>query len=348
MAGNKNLNSAAKAKNDEFYTQKSDIENELRHYKNFFRDKVILCNCDDPYESEFFKYFAETTNYVSSPISQTELNFDGTPNEIPDFDADKHAFKVEITSVPYDPVKGFSMADLRFLLTNTKNILTKLNGDKKFPAGDFRSTECIECLKEADIVVTNPPFSLFREYVKQLFDFDKKFLIIGNKNAITYKEIFPLIKENRLWLGYTPMSREIYFDAPKKFIDENLAQNKNRTVVFVNGKYMTRSQAVWFTNLDVKKRHDTIPLVFSYKDEPERYPHYDNYDAIEVSKTVYIPKDYEGVMGVPITFLDKYNPEQFEIIGNAGSYGVDGYSLCAALYIEGKKIYKRILIRRRS
>ena len=303
----------------------------------------ITKNCDDPYESQFFKYFAEkfnilglkkliATNYVSSPISQTELNFDGTPNEIPDFDADKHAFKVEITSVPYDPVKGFSMADLRFLLTNTKNILTKLNGDKKFPAGDFRSTECIECLKEADIVVTNPPFSLFREYVKQLFDFDKKFLIIGNQNAITYKEIFPLIKENKMWLGYGFRGNVGFFHS--HYEDYAKSTQHREGMIRVSGVY-------WFTNLDVKKRHDTIPLVFSYKDEPERYPHYDNYDAIEVSKTVYIPKDYEGVMGVPITFLDKYNPEQFEIVKfRKGDDNKD-------LSINGKCPYFRILIRRR-
>ena len=378
MAGNRNLNSAAKAKNDEFYTQKSDIEDELKHYKQFFRDKVVFCNCDDPYESNFFKYFADkfnlfglkkliATNYAGSPVFQQELNFEGTPNEFPDFDDQKQAVKVEISEIPYDDEKGFSMADLQFLLTHNQNILTTLKGDGKFFAGDFRSAECIELLKQADIVVTNPPFSLFREYVAQLMKYDKKFIILGNKNAITYKEIFPLIMHNKIWLGYAPMSKEIYFDAPQKFIDDALAKNKDRTVVFVNGKYMTRSQAIWFTNLDVKKRHEILPTVFSYYDNPEKYPHYDNYDAIEVSKTSEIPGDYEGVMGVPITFLDKYNPAQFEIIGMAKRGAGDpalrtkvytkelykNYSDLNAgpvLNIDGelKNTYPRILIRRRD
>ena len=351
MAGNKNLNSAAKAKNDEFYTQKADIENELKHYKDFFRDKVIFCNCDDPYESRFFQYFAEkfnilglkkliATNYVGSPVFQTVLNFEGTPNEIPNFDDKKHAVKVEITEVPHDDEKGFSMSDLEFLLTNTKNILTRLNGDKKFPAGDFRSSECVELLKEADIVVTNPPFSLFREYVKQLIDFDKKFIIIGNKNAITYKEIFPLIKENKMWSGYTDWSGGLWF----------ISTDENNFDKVIDGQKLKNAPAIWFTNLDVKKRHEELPLVFSYKDNPEKYPHYDNYDAIEVSKTATIPHDYEGVMGVPITFLDKYNPDQFEILGCSYIYGDCGKHIDGTTWgcqIDGKDIYKRIFIRRR-
>lgn len=349
MADNKNLRSAAKAKNDEFYTQKSDIEFELKHYKDFFRDKIIFCNCDDPYESWFFKYFATNfnafglkkliaTNYVGSPVAQTVLNFDGTPNEIEDFDKKKHAIKVEISEVPHDDEKGFAMSDLEFLLTNTKNILTKLVGDKKFSAGDFRSAECVECLKQADIVVTNPPFSLFREYVKQLFDFDKKFIIIGNQNAITYKEIFPLIMQNKMWLGYGFKGNVGFFYS--QYEDFAKSSQHREGMIRVSGVY-------WYTNLDVQKRHEILPTVFSYKEDPEKYPRYDNYDAIEVSRTAEIPGDYEGVMGVPITFLDKYNPEQFEIVGNAGSYGVDGYSLCSAIYLNGKKIFKRILIRRR-
>ena len=360
MAGNKNLNSAAKAKNDEFYTQKEDIENELKHYKNFFRDKIILCNCDDPYESYFFKYFAMrfrelglkkliATNYVGSPVFQTELNFEGTPNEIPDFDDKKDAVKVEITEVPYDPQKGFGMPELQFLLTNTKNIMTKLNGDKKYYAGDFRSQECVECLKEADIVVTNPPFSLFREYVKQLFEFDKKFLIIGNQNAITYKEIFPLIMQNKMWLGYG-FRRDPIFKVPDYY-----EERATRFWIDETGqKWRSFGNMCWYTNLDVRKRHDTIPLFMSYYDEPELYPKYDNYDAIEVSKTALIPQDYEGVMGVPITFLDKYCPEQFEILDardfalyekqkNKNTYLIKD----ADGTINGKAKYARILIRRR-
>ena len=379
MAGNRNLNSAAKAKNDEFYTQKSDIENELKHYKQFFRDKVVFCNCDDPYESYFFKYFADkfnifglkkliATNYVGSPIFQQELNFEGTPNEFPDFDAKKQAVKVEITEIPYDEVKGFSMADLEFLLTNKKNILTRLEGDGKFPAGDFRSKECVECLKEADIVVTNPPFSLFREYVAQLIQYDKKFVILGNKNAITYKEIFPLIMQNKMWLGYTPMSRDLLFTVPKTAEEILIATEKNGSKYrIVDGKVFARSQAIWFTNLYVKRFEETLPLYCSYYKNPENYPHYDNYDAIEVSKTAEIPGDYEGVMGVPITFLDKYNPKQFEIVGIAKRGAGDpalktkvyekkdyaNYSDLNAgpvLIKDGipKNTYPRILIRRRT
>jgi len=348
---NKNLNVAAKNKKDEFYTRREDIENELKHYKNHFRDKIVFCNCDDPYESEFFKFFAMrfnslglkkliATNYVGSPVFQTEFSFDGTPNEIENFDENKQAIKIEISEVPINPEKGFSLGDLEFLLKNTKNIRTELHGDEKFFAGDFRSQECIEILKSADIVVTNPPFSLFREYVKQLIDFDKKFLIIGNVNAITYKEIFPLIMQNKIWLGYGFQSGNAFFRLPA-------GNYKN----FADGVYNSETGFVkfrniyWYTNLDIKKRHEDLPIFKKYS--PEKYPKYDNYDAIEVSKTAEIPEDYFGVMGVPITFLDKFNPEQFEILGNAGSYGIDGYSLCSALYINGEKIYKRILIRRR-
>ncbi|MBQ7476349.1 MAG: adenine-specific methyltransferase EcoRI family protein [Selenomonadaceae bacterium] len=351
MAGNRNLNSAAKAKNDEFYTQKSDIENELKNYTHFFRDKIIFCNCDDPYESKFFQYFAEkfnflglkkliATNFVGSPVFQTVLNFEGTPNQIPDFDKKKHAIKVEISEVPHDDEKGFSMSDLEFLLTNTKNILTQLNGDSKFPAGDFRSAECVELLQQADIVVTNPPFSLFREYVKQLFQFNKKFIIIGNQNAVTYKEIFSLIMQNKMWLGYG-FKRDPIFRVPDYY-----EERATRFWIDEHGqKWRSFGNMHWFTNLDVKKRHEFLPLVFSYAEHPEKYPHYDNYDAIEVSKTAEIPKDYDGVMGVPITFLDKYNPEQFEILGIANSARWIGYE-CYTI-IDGKKIYNRILIRRR-
>ena len=297
VARNVNLKAARKAKKDEFYTQLSDIENELRHYTDHFRGKVIYCNCDDPRVSNFFHYFAYnfrvlglkkliTTCYQNQQrdlFSQHDaeraiwLEYDGTQNE---------------TGIP-------SVEDIG---------IHYLEGD-----GDFRSAECIALLKQADIVVTNPPFSLFREYVAQLMEYDKKFLIIGNKNAITYKELFPLIKDNRLWVGNTPMSKDLLFDVPKDYAQELLDTKKEGSSYrVVDGVVKGRSQSIWFTNLDHKKRHEELILYKRYS--PAEYPKYDNYDAINVDKTVEIPKDYDGAMGVPISFLDKHNPEQFEII----------------------------------
>ena len=349
MAKNKNLNTAARAKKDEFYTRIVDIENELRYYQKFFAGKTVLCNCDDPYESDFFKYFTIYFNqlglkkliatcYVGSPIVQTELDFFGTPNENPNFDKKKSAIRFDVTEIKdWNGDGATNLADVKWLLENNRNVVTYLEGD-----GDFRSPECVAALKEADIVVTNPPFSLFREYVAQLIQYDKKFLIIGNINCITYKEIFPLIMQNKIWLGYR-MGRGI----SGFFVPDNYELYGTETRVDNNGRrIVATNQCLWLTNLDIRKRHEDILLYMKYT--PEKYPRYDNYDAIEVSKTAEIPEDYFGVMGVPITFLDKYNPDQFEILGNAGSYGVDGYSLCPALYIGGKKIYKRILIRRRN
>ena len=349
MAGNKNLNSAARAKKDEFYTQIRDIENELRYYQKFFAGKVVLCNCDDPYESDFFKYFAIYFNqlglkkliatcYAGSPVVQTELDFWGTVNENPTFDKRKNAIKLEISEVrDFNGDGATDLADVQWLLKNNKNVVTYLNGD-----GDFRSPECVAALREADVVVTNPPFSLFREYVAQLIEFDKKFLIIGNMNAITYKEIFPLIMNNKIWLGYGFRGMVGFFRSPYEDVAVSTQHREG----------MIRNSGVhWFTNLDVRKRHEDILLFRRYSDEPERYPHYDNYDAIEVSKTADIPKDYFGVMGVPITFLDKYNPAQFEILGCTYVYGdcgchLDGTSWGAK--IDGKDIYKRLFIRRKA
>ena len=304
---NKSLHKAKVAKKDEFYTQRTDIENELRHYKEHFEGKVVFCNCDDPYESEFFKFFALKFNdfklkkliatcYVSSPVAH---------NELPLFHwmeggaGGKKPYKVEITEVSdYTGDGCVDLADVEWLIKNKKNVLSVLKGD-----GDFRSEECIELLKEADIVVTNPPFSLFREYVAQLMEYDKKFLIIGNQNAITYKEIFPLIKENKMWLGYGFKGGAAHFYSV--YEDTATACDHREGMIRVSG-------VMWFTNLDHSKRHERLVLYKTYT--PEAYPHYDNYDAIEVGKTAEIPHDYDGVMGVPITFLDKYNPEQFEII----------------------------------
>ena len=354
MAGNKDLGAAKEAKKDEFYTQLADIEVELRHYKQHFKGKTVFCNCDDPFESNFFKYFALNFNslglkkliatcYAGSPVVYTQLSFFDDMEITSTAKTDKKPYKVEITEIPdFDRNGAIDLSDVKQLMKSKKNVLTLLKGD-----GDFRSDECIKLLKEADIVVTNPPFSLFREYVAQLFSYDKRFVILGNKNAITYKEIFPYIKNNKLWLGATPMSREMYFDAPQSFIDAALAQNKNRTVVMVHGRYMARAQAVWFTNLDYDERHEDLILYKHYT--PEEYPKFDNFDAIEVSKTAEIPDDYFGIMGVPITFLDKLNPTQFEIVGCSYSYGVPSEwdpNTNMNPIINGKSAYKRLLIRR--
>ena len=289
MAKNRNLHKAKSNKKDEFYTQLVDIENELRHYTDHFRGKVVYCNCDDPRVSNFFHYFAYnfrvlglkkliTTCYKNQQMdmfSQHDaekaiwLEYDGTRNE---------------TGVP-------SVEDIG---------IHYLEGD-----GDFRCAECIELLKQADIVVTNPPFSLFREYVAQLIEYDKMFLIIGNVNAITYKEIFPLIKDRKIWLGFGFKGGAAHLIAPN-YEDYAVATDRKEGMIRVSGVH-------WFTNLDHKKRHEELILYKRYS--PEEYPHYDNYDAIEVSKTKEIPMDWDGAMGVPITFLDKHNPEQFEILG---------------------------------
>ncbi len=318
MAGNKTLGKAKIVKNDEFYTQLSDIENELRHYKQHFKGKVIFCNCDDPYESNFFKYFAMnfnalglkkliTTCFATSPVTGKEfqyyvdnggqLSFVPSANDVSiQGKSERKPYKVEITEVTDENEDGrIDLADVEYLMRNKKNMITLLNGD-----GDFRSPECVELLKEADIVVTNPPFSLFREYVSYLMEYKKQFVIIGNVNAITYKEFFPLLRNNKIWIG---------FNHVKEFIQPN-------------GTIKKFGNICWYTNLDIKKRHENLILYKNYT--PENYPHFDNYDAINVDKTTDIPCDYDGVMGVPITFMDKYSPEQFEIVGyTAKDMGVD-------------------------
>ena len=314
---NKNLSAAKAAKKDEFYTQYEDIERELQHYWQHFRGKTVLCNCDDPYESNFFKYFASRFNqlglkklictcYNGSSIQGTQLSL--FPEMNPE-EPKRIAHKLVITEVKDMNGDGaVDMTDVEILIRNDKNVLTQLQ------TGDFRSQECIDLLREADIVVTNPPFSLFREYVAQLVEYDKKFLIIGNKNAITYKEVFPLIKDNKLWIGVTPMSTDLLFEFPSQSVEDVLQNGKRgSTYRIVDGRILGRSPSIWFTNLDHNKRHQLLDLVCRYS--PDEYPHYDNYDAIEVNKTTDIPYDYSGVMGVPITFLDKYNPDQFEILG---------------------------------
>lgn len=309
---NKNLNAAKVAKKDEFYTLLSDIERELQHYWKHFRGKVVLCNCDDPYESNFFKYFALRFNqlglkklictcYNGSPVTGNELaiHFDGFDDDEPK----KIAYKVEITEVKDENGDGaVDLSDVQYLLKNDKNVLSILK------TGDFRSQECIELLKEADIVVTNPPFSLFREYIGQLMEYKKKFLIIGSQKSIGCKEIFPLFQENKIWWGYGFKGAAAHFFSP--YEDTATAGDHKKDMIRVSG-------VTWFTNLEIPKRSEEMDLVCRYS--PDEYPRYENYNAIEVGKTTDIPFDYPGIMGVPITFLDKYCPDQFDIVGSNSS-----------------------------
>lgn len=314
---NSNLKTAGKAKKDEFYTQLVDIEKELKHYKDKLRDKVVYCNCDDPFESNFFKYFAAnfnalglkkliTTSFVKSPIAGGQLPLFEMEGLKP---SGKEPFKIEIREVPDSDGDGaINLDDVKYLLKHDKNTATPLREN-----GDFRSKECIELLKEADIVVTNPPFSLFREYIAQLVEYKKKFLIIGNVNTITYKESFKLIKENKMWLGASIHSGDREFRVP----DDYPLNAAGCRVDEHGNKYIRVKGVRWFTNLDYKERHEDLALYKRYS--AKEYLKYDNYDAINVDKTTEIPMDYSGVIGVPITFLDKYNPEQFEIVGLGNS-----------------------------
>lgn len=349
MAGNSNLNAAGKAKRDEFYTQLTDIEKELRHYRKHFCDKVVFCNCDDPFESNFFKYFVLNFNrlglkkliatcYATSPIAGQQLSLfdvagcdEGQRNK---------SYKAVVTKV-YDVTGdgGVDMFDVAELFKNHENELVELEGN-----GDFRSEECLALLDEADIVVTNPPFSLFREYVATLMEHEKKFIIIGSQNAITYKEFFPLLKDDKVWLGST---------APKEFIVPTEMKDRKNTYVREDGTLIAKfGNVCWFTNLDIKKRHEELILVKKYVGHEDEYPRFDNYDAINVDKTVDIPCDYAGAMGVPITFLDKYSPDQFEILDARDIAKSDKQRKKSTLLIKdadsaisGKPKYARIAIR---
>lgn len=330
------LRGAKSAKQDEFYTQLGDIAKELKYYKPYFKDKVVLCNCDDPYESNFFKYFALNFNsfglkkliatcYNGSPIAGDELPlvFDMTDEE-----PKKIAYKVEISEVKdYNGDGAVNLADVQYLLQNDKNVLSLLNQN-----GSFDSPECIELLEEADIVVTNPPFSLFREYLALLEKYDKQFLIIGNTNALTYKETFRMFQQDKIRTGYTNFNVGMFFQVPN---------NWEKFHHMENGKKMVRvSTSCWFTNLPVAKHNEDLLLYKHYT--PEEYPKYDNYDGINVNTYTDIPCDYDGAMGVPVTFLDKYNPDQFEIIKfRKGNDDKD-------LTINGKSPYFRILIRNKK
>lgn len=328
---NANLHRAKSGKNDEFYTQFNDIQNELKHYKEHFKDKVVLCNCDDPKQSNFFKYFAYnfyllglkeliTTCYKNASGEEfSALNNPGL------FDGEACSLSLSLSRCAekscYLIYKGVDEngKELRdgdkideFIARLKPNLL---NHDKNYPAGDFRSLECMELLKKADIVVTNPPFSLFREYVAQLVEYNKKFLIIGNMNALTYKEIFRLVKDNQIWLGISITSGDRKFNVPDSY-PLNAAtcgiEKVEKNGVMVEQKFVRVKGVRWFTNLQHKKRNEILETIYDY--DPQKYPKYDNYDAINVDKTIEIPLDYKGAIGVPITFLDKYNPSQFNII----------------------------------
>ncbi len=311
----KDLHSAKKQKVDEFYTQLADIESELKYYKEQFRGKVVLCNCDDPYISNFFHYFAY--NFESLGLKKLiTVCYKNQQADLFSRNEDDKAVYLEYTG-DRDGDRVPSPDEIGII---------PLKGD-----GDFRSAECIELMKQADIIVTNPPFSLFREYLTQLVEYDKKFLIIGNKNAITYKEIFQLIKEDKLWLGYRNINSDMWFLMPDD------AENYEK---IIDGKKAKHIMACWYTNLDTVKRHEQFIMYKKYS--PEEYPTYDNSDAINVNVVAEIPVDYDGIMGVPITFLDKYNPEQFEIVKfRKGDDDKD-------LTINGKPTYFRILIRNKK
>lgn len=371
MAGNFNLNSARTARKDEFYTQLTDIEKEMRYYRKHFKGKTVLCNCDDPFESNFFKYFVLNFNrlglkkliatcYATSPIrgshfqycfnSNGQLSFSFDDELIAEADNGKRPYKAIVNSV-YDKTGdgGVDMLDVATLFVDGENQLIELNGD-----GDFRSPECIALLDEADIVVTNPPFSLFREYLGILVEHKKHFIIIGNVNAVKYQEVFPLFMANELWLGASIHSGDRAFFVPDDYpldaagcgIDEETGR-----------KYIRVKGVRWFTNLDIKQRHEEMILIRRY--DPAEYPKYVNYNAIEVAKTSDIPCDYAGKMGVPITFMDKYNPDQFEIIGasqhlireiNDDIRAKARYSQIGCFYLDNgdgtyRKMYDRIVIR---
>lgn len=363
----KNLTNAKKAKNDEFYTQYIDIQKEIEKYldysPNTFRNKVVYCNCDDPFESNFFRYFVLnfnklglkqliTTSYKPSPVANTQLALFGDDKTL---EKAKGRPKVTANKFIINEVKDidgdgeFNLKDVaKQLKANKNNEWAPLDGD-----GDFRSDECVGLLKQSDIVVTNPPFSLFREYVRQLFDHNKKFLIIGNINCISYREIFQKIKENRAWLG-NGMGRWISgFIVPESYdlygTEARIDENGNRIVATNN--------CLWLTNLDHGRRHQPLPLMtmadnLKYSKHKEikgkkSYDKYDNYDAIEVPFTDAIPSDYKSIMGVPVTFLDKYNPDQFELVGQMVTTKVDEFNH-GYPYINGEKIYARILIKKKK
>lgn len=378
---NSNLTNAKRAKNDEFYTQYGDIEKEIEAYLEYdtdvFRGKVVYCNCDDPFESNFFRYFVLnfkklglkrliTTSYKPSPIANTQLVLQ--PSLLPGYEG-------RIVRKPEEPKGRPKVTANKFIISDVGDI----NGDGEFNLkdiaqqlrenkhnewtpleenGDFRSRECVDLLKNSDIVVTNPPFSLFREYVKQLFDYNKKFVIIGNLHAIIYKEVFPLIKENRLWLGATGNGNDMVFAVPSGADIDEKDRQKAARLGYV-GNYTRLGNSCWYTNIDHGRRHQPLPLMtmeenLKYSRHKEikgkkSYDEYDNYDAIEVPYTDAIPSDYDGVMGVPASFLDKYNPDQFELLGSNRGVDQDPNRIYGrGSYLNGKETFKRVFIRHKK
>lgn len=309
--GNSNLHMSRSGKTDEFYTQISLIEKELKHYKDFFRGKTVFCNCDDPLESNFWKYF--------------ELNFEqlGLKKLISThYEMEKPSYKLELINDQNNDGKINSLDIVKTPLRQN---------------GDFRSPECVEIMRSADVIVTNPPFSLFREYVAQLMENNKHFLIIGNQNAITYREILPLFMDNKVWLGYN--SGHFWFRVPADYEEKKTDFKIDEDGV----KWRRMGNICWFTNIDIEKRHENMTLFRAYT--PDKYPKYDDYDAIEVSKTADIPCDYYGIMGVPITFIGKHNPDQFELLGDSRYH--DGQDFSDDInVVNGKALYRRLLIKR--
>ncbi len=334
MAGNSNLHMSKAGKTDEFYTQLSTIEEELRHYRKYFKGKTVLCNCDDPYESNFFKYFALnfnalglkkliTTCYATSPITYTQLSLFADEEITYPAGEGKKPYKIEITEVTdANGDATVDLSDVEYLLRNKKNALTLLNED-----GDFRSKECIALLTECDIVVTNPPFSLMKEYIPLLISSEKHFIILGNVNHITFSEVKPFILSEQMWLGYN--SGHFWFRVPDYYEAKGTDYKQDET----GQKWRRMGNSCWFTNLDIPKRHIPLDLYAKYNDE--KYPHYDDYDAIECGICKEIPENYKGIIGVPITYLPYHCAEQFEILE------------IVTPKINGKSKYKRLLIRRK-
>ena len=333
---NKNLHSAKTSKKDEFYTQLSDIEKELKHYKEHFKRKIVFCNCDDPHVSNFFHFFS----YNFEQLGLKKLITTCYKSQQADLFSQNNSEKAIYLEYTGDKNKDN--------VPNPEEIgIKNLQGD-----GDFRSKECIELLKQSDVVVTNPPFSLFREYVAQLIEHNKKFIIIGNLNALTYKEIFKLVKENKIWLGQSIHSGDREFGVP----DDYPLTAASYRIGSDGRKYIRVKGVRWFTNLDYKERHEDLILYKTYRGHESEYPKYDNYNAINVDKTKDIPMDYKRVIGVPITFIDKYNPDQFEILGMSASAGYDkeivGIPFMgekdARPLISGKNTYARIFIKNKK
>lgn len=357
---NRSLSNAKSAKQDEFYTQLVDIENELKHYRAQLRGKVVLCNCDDPYESNFFRYFAlnfnalglkklVATSYAKSTVAGGYLPLLDMKGLQPE---GKEPYAIEISEVPDANGDGaIDLADVEWLLRNDVNTCRTLKGDAEYGAGDFRSAECIEYLRHADVVVTNPPFSLFRDYVAQLIEYKKEFLIVGNQNQVATNEIAELITNGKMWQGN--YSGDMAFRVPAYY-----EARETRYWIDGNGqKWRSLGTGCWYTNLDFARRHEQLNLFRSYS--PEQYSVYVNYDAIEVGRYTEIPIDYDGKMGLPVTALAKLSPDQFEIIGFSGSLArpmsavVPGQSGAGRFYLDTgdgnyKRMYDRVVIRKKS